>query len=40
MVDRVITSQPHDLTREFQTTRNAHVKRDVTREMKVINRLR
>ncbi|MDD9362887.1 MAG: hypothetical protein PV344_08195 [Anaplasma sp.] len=36
MVDRVTTSQPHDLAREFQTTCNADVKRDVTRGMKVI----
>ncbi|MDD9361604.1 MAG: hypothetical protein PV344_01595 [Anaplasma sp.] len=36
MVDSVMTSQPHDLAREFQTTDNAHVKRDVTRVMKVI----
>ncbi|MDD9362835.1 MAG: hypothetical protein PV344_07935 [Anaplasma sp.] len=39
MVDRVMTSQPHDLAREFGTTHNAHVKRDVTRRMKVIKRL-
>ncbi|MDD9362568.1 MAG: hypothetical protein PV344_06575 [Anaplasma sp.] len=39
MVDRVTTSQPHDLTREFQTTHNAHVKRDVTHGMKVTKRL-
>ncbi|MDD9361706.1 MAG: hypothetical protein PV344_02115 [Anaplasma sp.] len=39
MVDRVMTSQPHDLAREFQTTRDAYVKRDVTRGMKVIKRL-
>ncbi|MDD9362043.1 MAG: hypothetical protein PV344_03860 [Anaplasma sp.] len=38
MVDRVMTSQPHDLAREFQTTHKAHVKRDVTRGMEVINR--
>ncbi|MDD9362828.1 MAG: hypothetical protein PV344_07900 [Anaplasma sp.] len=31
MIDRVMTSQPHDLAREFQTTHKAHVKRDVTR---------
>ncbi|MDD9361793.1 MAG: hypothetical protein PV344_02565 [Anaplasma sp.] len=37
MVDRVMTSQPHDLAREFQT-HNSHVKRDVTRGMKVIKR--
>ncbi|MDD9362086.1 MAG: hypothetical protein PV344_04085 [Anaplasma sp.] len=36
MVDRVMTSQPHDLAREFHT---AHVKRDVTRGMKVIKTL-
>ncbi|MDD9362418.1 MAG: hypothetical protein PV344_05795 [Anaplasma sp.] len=34
LVDRVMTSQPHDLAREFKTTHNAHVKRDVTRGMK------
>ncbi|MDD9361593.1 MAG: hypothetical protein PV344_01535 [Anaplasma sp.] len=33
-----MTSQPHDLAREFQTTHNARVKRDVTRGMKVIKR--
>ncbi|MDD9363077.1 MAG: hypothetical protein PV344_09155 [Anaplasma sp.] len=38
MVDRVMTSQPHDLAREFQTTHSAHLKRDVTRGMKVITR--
>ncbi|MDD9362411.1 MAG: hypothetical protein PV344_05760 [Anaplasma sp.] len=38
MVERVMTSQPHDLAREFQTTHNAQVKRDVTRGMKVIKR--
>ncbi|MDD9361620.1 MAG: hypothetical protein PV344_01675 [Anaplasma sp.] len=38
MVDRVMTSQPHDLARDFQTTHIAHVKRDVTRGMKVIKR--
>ncbi|MDD9362724.1 MAG: hypothetical protein PV344_07370 [Anaplasma sp.] len=38
MVDRVITSQPHDLAREFETTHKAHVKRDVTLGMKVIKR--
>ncbi|MDD9363015.1 MAG: hypothetical protein PV344_08840 [Anaplasma sp.] len=38
MGDRVMTSQPHDLARELQTTHNAHVKRDVTRGMKVIKR--
>ncbi|MDD9362819.1 MAG: hypothetical protein PV344_07855 [Anaplasma sp.] len=31
-----MTSQPHDLARECQTTHNAHVKRDVTRGMKLI----
>ncbi|MDD9362387.1 MAG: hypothetical protein PV344_05640, partial [Anaplasma sp.] len=35
---RVMTSQPHDLAREFQTTYNAHVKRDITLGMKVIER--
>ncbi|MDD9362818.1 MAG: hypothetical protein PV344_07850, partial [Anaplasma sp.] len=38
LVDRVMTSQPHDLAREFQTTHNTHVKRDVTRGMKGIKR--
>ncbi|MDD9362554.1 MAG: hypothetical protein PV344_06500 [Anaplasma sp.] len=38
MVDRVTTSQPHDLAREFQTTHSAHLKRDVTHGMKVITR--
>ncbi|MDD9361736.1 MAG: hypothetical protein PV344_02275 [Anaplasma sp.] len=38
LVDRVMSSQPHDLAREFRTTHNAHVKRDVTRGMKVIKR--
>ncbi|MDD9362565.1 MAG: hypothetical protein PV344_06560, partial [Anaplasma sp.] len=38
LVDRVMTSQPHDLAREFQTTHNAHVKRDATCGMKVITR--
>ncbi|MDD9362787.1 MAG: hypothetical protein PV344_07690, partial [Anaplasma sp.] len=38
LVERVMTSQPHDLAREFQRTHNAHVKRDVTRGMKVIKR--
>ncbi|MDD9361826.1 MAG: hypothetical protein PV344_02735 [Anaplasma sp.] len=38
MVDRVMTSQPHDLAREFRTTHNAHVKCDVTRGMTVIKR--
>ncbi|MDD9362588.1 MAG: hypothetical protein PV344_06675, partial [Anaplasma sp.] len=38
LVDKVMTSQPHDLAREFQTTHNAHVKRNVTRGMKVIER--
>ncbi|MDD9362985.1 MAG: hypothetical protein PV344_08690 [Anaplasma sp.] len=36
MVHRFMTSQPHDLARKFQTAHNAHVKRDVTRRMKVI----
>ncbi|MDD9362840.1 MAG: hypothetical protein PV344_07960 [Anaplasma sp.] len=36
MVDRVMTSQPHDLAREVQTTHNDHEKRDITRGMKVI----
>ncbi|MDD9361709.1 MAG: hypothetical protein PV344_02130, partial [Anaplasma sp.] len=36
LVDRVVTSQPHDLAREFQATHNAHVKRDVTHGIKVI----
>ncbi|MDD9362242.1 MAG: hypothetical protein PV344_04875 [Anaplasma sp.] len=31
---RVMTSQPHDLAREFHTTHNALVKCDVTRGMK------
>ncbi|MDD9362426.1 MAG: hypothetical protein PV344_05840 [Anaplasma sp.] len=39
LVDRVMKSQPHDLARKFQTTHSAHVKRDVTRGMKVIKRL-
>ncbi|MDD9362413.1 MAG: hypothetical protein PV344_05770 [Anaplasma sp.] len=39
MVDRVMTSQPHDLAWEFQTTHNAHVKCDVTCGVKVIKRL-
>ncbi|MDD9362644.1 MAG: hypothetical protein PV344_06960 [Anaplasma sp.] len=34
-----MTSQPHDLAREFRTTHNAQVKRHVTRGMKVIKRL-
>ncbi|MDD9362989.1 MAG: hypothetical protein PV344_08710 [Anaplasma sp.] len=38
MVERVLTSQPHDLAQEFQTTHNAPVKRDVMRGMKVIKR--
>ncbi|MDD9362957.1 MAG: hypothetical protein PV344_08550 [Anaplasma sp.] len=38
MVDRIMASQPHDLAREFQTTNNAHEKRDVRRGMKVIKR--
>ncbi|MDD9362515.1 MAG: hypothetical protein PV344_06305 [Anaplasma sp.] len=37
MVDRVMTSQPHDLAREFQN--NAHVKSDLMRGVKVIKRL-
>ncbi|MDD9361775.1 MAG: hypothetical protein PV344_02475, partial [Anaplasma sp.] len=37
--DRVMTSQPHDLTREFQTTHCANVKCGVTRRIKVIKRL-
>ncbi|MDD9361750.1 MAG: hypothetical protein PV344_02345 [Anaplasma sp.] len=39
MVDRFMTSQPHDLARKFRTTHNGHVKRDVARGMKVIKRL-
>ncbi|MDD9362419.1 MAG: hypothetical protein PV344_05800, partial [Anaplasma sp.] len=31
LVDRVMTSQPHDLAREFQTTHNTHVKRVTSR---------
>ncbi|MDD9363009.1 MAG: hypothetical protein PV344_08810, partial [Anaplasma sp.] len=38
LVDRVMTSQPHDLAREFRTTHSAHVKRDVTRGIKAIKR--
>ncbi|MDD9361818.1 MAG: hypothetical protein PV344_02695 [Anaplasma sp.] len=38
MVSRIMTSQPHDHAREFQTTHNAHEKRDVTRGMKVMTR--
>ncbi|MDD9361832.1 MAG: hypothetical protein PV344_02765 [Anaplasma sp.] len=38
MVDSGMTSQPHDLAREFQTTHNAHVKRGFTRGMKVIKK--
>ncbi|MDD9362759.1 MAG: hypothetical protein PV344_07545, partial [Anaplasma sp.] len=38
MVCKVMTSQPHDLAREFQITHNAHKKRYVTRGMKVITR--
>ncbi|MDD9361689.1 MAG: hypothetical protein PV344_02030, partial [Anaplasma sp.] len=34
----VMTSQPHDLAQELQTTHSAHLKRDVTRGMKVITR--
>ncbi|MDD9362834.1 MAG: hypothetical protein PV344_07930 [Anaplasma sp.] len=40
MVDMIMTSQPHDLARRFQTTHSAHLKRDVTRGMKVITRWR
>ncbi|MDD9363014.1 MAG: hypothetical protein PV344_08835 [Anaplasma sp.] len=40
MVDRIMTSQPHDLARDFQTTHDAYVKRDVTRGMKAIKRCR
>ncbi|MDD9362488.1 MAG: hypothetical protein PV344_06170, partial [Anaplasma sp.] len=36
LVDRVTTSQPHDLAREFRTAHNAHMKHDVTRGIKVI----
>ncbi|MDD9362219.1 MAG: hypothetical protein PV344_04755 [Anaplasma sp.] len=39
MIDRVLTSQPHDLAREFQTNHDAHVKRDVMHGIKVIKRL-
>ncbi|MDD9362363.1 MAG: hypothetical protein PV344_05520, partial [Anaplasma sp.] len=38
LVDRVMTSQPHDLAQEFPTTHTAHVRRDVTHGMKVIKR--
>ncbi|MDD9362766.1 MAG: hypothetical protein PV344_07580 [Anaplasma sp.] len=38
MVDIIMTSQPHDLAREIETTHNAHEKCDVTRAMKVITR--
>ncbi|MDD9362967.1 MAG: hypothetical protein PV344_08600 [Anaplasma sp.] len=38
MVDRVMASQPHDLAWEFRTTHSAHVKRDVTRGMKLTKR--
>ncbi|MDD9362451.1 MAG: hypothetical protein PV344_05965 [Anaplasma sp.] len=38
MADRVMTSQPHDLAREFKKTHNAHEKRQVTRGIKVITR--
>ncbi|MDD9362674.1 MAG: hypothetical protein PV344_07110 [Anaplasma sp.] len=34
----VITSQPHDLARDFETTHSAHLKRDVTRGITVITR--
>ncbi|MDD9361866.1 MAG: hypothetical protein PV344_02945, partial [Anaplasma sp.] len=37
--DWVMTSQSHDLAREFQTTHNAQEKREITRGMKVIIRL-
>ncbi|MDD9362595.1 MAG: hypothetical protein PV344_06710 [Anaplasma sp.] len=39
MVDRVMTSQPHDLAQEFRTTHDAHVKRDVTHGTEAIKRL-
>lgn len=32
-----MTSQPRDIARKFQSTQNAHAKRDSTREMNVIN---
>ncbi|MDD9361328.1 MAG: hypothetical protein PV344_00095 [Anaplasma sp.] len=38
MVGAVMTSQPHDLARKFQTTHEAHAKRYVTRRMRVITR--
>ncbi|MDD9362961.1 MAG: hypothetical protein PV344_08570, partial [Anaplasma sp.] len=38
LVDRDMTSPPHDQAREFRTTHNAHVKGDVTRGMKLIKR--
>ncbi|MDD9362695.1 MAG: hypothetical protein PV344_07215 [Anaplasma sp.] len=38
-MNRVMTSQPHDLAREFQRTNNAHVKRDVTRAIKVMKKM-
>ncbi|MDD9361802.1 MAG: hypothetical protein PV344_02615 [Anaplasma sp.] len=38
MVDWVMTSQPHDLAREFETTHNAYERRDVTRGMKMTTR--
>ncbi|MDD9362429.1 MAG: hypothetical protein PV344_05855 [Anaplasma sp.] len=38
MVDRVMTSQPHDLARDFQRTHDAQVQTDVTHGMKVITR--
>ncbi|MDD9363016.1 MAG: hypothetical protein PV344_08845, partial [Anaplasma sp.] len=34
----IMTSQPHDLAREFPATHNVHVKRDVTCGTKVITR--
>ncbi|MDD9362236.1 MAG: hypothetical protein PV344_04845 [Anaplasma sp.] len=36
LVDGVMTSQPHDLAREFRTTHNAHEERDVARGTKLI----
>ncbi|MDD9361800.1 MAG: hypothetical protein PV344_02605, partial [Anaplasma sp.] len=38
LVDGVMTSQPHDLAQELQTTHSAHVKRNLTRGIKVIKR--
>ncbi|MDD9362992.1 MAG: hypothetical protein PV344_08725, partial [Anaplasma sp.] len=38
LLDRVMTSQPHDLAREFETTHSARLKRDVKRGMNVITR--